>query len=410
MIHKPNICKYVNSELNATMSRWAACANRHLTVLEHQLSSWIPQQAKDRFPMLAIGRPRITLGCLATKIHPWIDTSNGHRVFIKRDDQTGSVLGGNKIRKLEFIFADVLHHECDTVITCGGLQSNHCRTVAAVAAQLGLRCLLILRSDLTALDEVRLKGNLLLDHLSGAKCYLVGPKEPYKTHLLPRMQALATRLREEQYCKPYIIPVGGSDIVGLFGYLAAFEEIILDCPTSVKNIFVACGSGGTIAGLALANYLAGSAFRIYGVTVCDNAAYFYDHVQQMINVLMQSSKIKAEDICNIIDGYKGLGYGLSTQEERDFIKEIASKTGIFLDPVYTGKACLGMMNELESGADIYEGDSLFIHTGGIFGIFGETSFERLPDNFNERNQNIEDLYGISLWKDPKEQFHLFPKK
>ncbi|OQV22377.1 putative D-cysteine desulfhydrase 1, mitochondrial [Hypsibius exemplaris] len=346
---------------------WQSSVRRSLVLTEFPVPEWLPVSLRDRFPST-----RLKLSCSPTAIHPWLKLGNGTEVFIKRDDQTGSSLSGNKVRKLEFIMADVLKRGCDAVITCGSLQSNHCRAVAAIAAQLGIECHLLLRTDSATCDS-KPSGNYLLSGLTGAHLYLVGLREQYATSLLPRSQKLAEILRRDRGRKAYIIPVGGSDAVGVFGYFSAFDEILKDCPASVKNIFVACGSGGTVAGLAIANHLSGNKFRIYGIPVCDSGAYFYDHIQKMVNDLGLAG-VKAEEICQMIDGYKGAGYGISTEQERDFIRRITAETGIFLDPVYSGKAARGMMEELDGGSKIYKGDSLFIHTGGIFGIFGEPGF------------------------------------
>ena len=169
---------------------------------------------------------RVLLGAARrgpTPIQPWalpgVDHSR-YSVGIKRDDLTGTMTSGNKIRKLEYLFAEAIQQGCDTVITCGGVQSNHCRATAAAARELGLDCHLLLRSDCSDeadLASIAQNGNLLLDLLLGATCHVV-PKVPYLTGLLPRMERLVAEL-ETLGQSSYIIPVGGSNLTGLWGYI-----------------------------------------------------------------------------------------------------------------------------------------------------------------------------------------------
>ncbi|ELT93489.1 hypothetical protein CAPTEDRAFT_123695 [Capitella teleta] len=314
---------------------------------------------------------RIQLGHLNTPVHSWKlpGLPRDVQLAIKRDDMTGSTLGGNKIRKLEFLFADALQKGCRHVITCGGLQSNHCRAVAVACAQLGLKCHLVLRSGLKDVKDAGCEGNVFLDKMMGASLYYVPTKAEYTTELLPRMQTLADKIRDDSGEDSYLMEVGGSSDVGFYGYVEAFHELeqqgVLD---SFDDIVFACGSGGTAEGLAVANHLTGSKLRVHGVAVCDDAIYFHNHCNTLL-AQVGLTDIRSEDILNIIEGAKGLGYGLSQQPELDFVSEIAMSTGIVLDPVYTGKAVLGFLNQLKANSSVFKGKRiLYIHTGSNEGI------------------------------------------
>ncbi|KAL4227590.1 hypothetical protein ACF0H5_013033 [Mactra antiquata] len=330
-----------------------------------------PEWAKE---LQNIPSSKIQLANGNTPIYRW--NLNGlpseFAVSIKRDDMTGSTLSGNKVRKLEFLMAKAISSDCKHVITCGGIQSNHCRAVAVCSRQLGLQPHLVLRTDISNVDEVGCKGNLLLDRLCGAKIYLTARKSPYLTELKPRMEALAKHILETTGEQSYLIPVGGSDTVGLFGYISVFEELLSQgLHEQFDDIVFACGSGGTAGGLAIANYLTGNKLRIHGIAVSDDANYFHHHCNEMIKSV--GLNVKSQDILDIIDGHKGQGYGISTQDELDFIINVSTSTGILLDPVYTGKAVKGMVYELNNNPDMFKGNRiLYLHTGGIYGLYDGT--------------------------------------
>ena len=305
-----------------------------------------------------------------TPIEPWLipGLADDFVLHIKRDDLTGCTLSGNKVRKLEFILAEALAGGYDSVITCGGIQSNHCRATAVAAAQLGLSSHLVLRSDREAIDEKDRAGNLLIGSIVGAAIALA-PKGPYLTTLKPRMDRIAAEHEASTGGKMFHIPVGGSTPLGAWGYIDAFAELLGQGLTDrFDDIVLACGSGGTVCGLAVANYLCGSPVRVHGITVCDNADYFYAHIDETLAALGLSSETSARDIVSIVDGHKGVGYALSTPEELQFIRDVAQGTGILLDPVYTGKAAFGLGKELTARPQQFKGRRiLFVHTGGAFG-------------------------------------------
>lgn len=178
------------------------------------------------------------------------------QVYIKRDDLTGSSLSGNKVRKLEFIFGHILQNGYKNVITCGGLQSNHCRATAVIAAQLGVKSHLLLRYDSNEIESSN--GNLFLARMCDANIYLVPKRAKFETELKCRQESLAEEIFKQTTQKSYAMPVGGSDSLGLFGYLNAWQELLEQgVQEKFDDVVVVCGSGGTIAGLAIGNFLTG---------------------------------------------------------------------------------------------------------------------------------------------------------
>jgi len=292
----------------------------------------------------------------------------GHRLWVKRDDLTGCTLSGNKVRKLEFITAYAQDHGYDTLITCGGLQSNHCRATAFAGAQLGLKVHLLLRGT----EPAQREGNLLLDHLAGAavNCY---PKRQYVAELdelFQQWQQHYSRLGS----KALIVPTGGSDGIGAWGYIAACEELADDFAArdiAQAHLVTASGSGGTQAGLTLGVALHGLPATVWGVNVCDDERYFLDKIAADAADWAQrypGASAPALDI-RVLDGYVGQGYGLAGEDVFALIAELASLEGLVLDPVYTGKAFSGMLAEIAAGRFQGVRDIVFIHTGGIFGLF-----------------------------------------
>lgn len=319
---------------------------------------------------------RLNLAMRPTPIEPW-DLRSAFpsipadaTIHIKRDDQTGGPTSGNKIRKLEFLLADALCKKATTIITAGGVQSNHARATVAAARRLGLKAHVFLRTkNPDRPEELGADGNVLFHKVLGVEMHLVRPV-PYLTGLLPRMEALAERLRQEGE-EPYLIGIGGSDRIGLWGYVECFKELVMDGVTDFTDVVVPIGSGGTASGLAIGNYLTEGLVKVHAVTVCDNSEYFYGHLDEMLKAVGLDGETCARDILNIIEA-KGRGYAVSTDKELEFGMRVAMETGVLLDPVYTLKGVYGMVNELEKGPDgVFGRDAkiLFVHTGGIFGLF-----------------------------------------
>ena len=293
----------------------------------------------------------------------------GPRIWIKRDDLTGSVLTGNKIRKLEFTVAQAQRDGCNAIVTCGGVQSNHCRATALLCAQLGLKCRLILRGE----AQPPYDGNLLLDYLAGAEVSVFRPAI-YQQNLDDLLGDAAAQLRGEGMA-PFVIPTGASDGIGVWGYIAACEELRADFALNKidpRYIVCATGSGGTQAGLTAGAALHALNAEVYGVAVCDDEAYFQNKVRSDLRDWQQRYAV-ALDIeslpIHVIDGYVGPGYAKATPAIFATIKRVASVEGIVFDPVYTGKAFHAMLIEIEKGRFRDCDDIVFIHTGGVFGLF-----------------------------------------
>lgn len=311
----------------------------------------------------------ISLANLPTKIEKLEGLSKefGVEIYVKRDDQTGTEVSGNKIRKLEFAVQEALDKGCDYLITCGGIQSNHARATAAVAAKLGIGSYLVLRGN----ADAELEGNYFFDKMLGARIKFVTPEE-YKNSRMEIMAEIKNELAKEGH-NAYIIPEGASNGIGSLGYCKAMEEILSqekELGIKFDAIVVTVGSGGTYAGLYYTNHLKNNDTVVYGINICDDADHFRSVI---IGLLKEISKYTGEEISvnkdniDIIDGYPGKGYALSREEEIDFIHKFAKQEGIILDPVYTGKAMYGLVEEIKKGTFDKHHNILFIHTGGIFG-------------------------------------------
>lgn len=317
---------------------------------------------------------KLTIANLPTKIEKLerLSTEWGTNLYIKRDDHTGSEISGNKVRKLEYIAKDAQDNGYNLLITCGGIQSNHCRATVAVATKLGMKSAVLLRIS----EEPPVKGNYFLDKLMGADVKFC-TRPQYSNSRGEIMEAMAQEYRAQGY-KPYVIPEGASNELGTLGYYNCMNEIVeQEAELGVKfdTVVVATGSGGTAAGLHLANELHRYGKRVVSMAVCDDIAYFTEIIDRISNGALEylpehkGATLKRENI-EVIDKYVGLGYAISRPEELEFIKHVARTEAIILDPVYTGKAMYGVYNELkEGGALVGSKNILFIHTGGMFGLF-----------------------------------------
>lgn len=296
----------------------------------------------------------------------------GPRLWVKRDDLTGAATSGNKVRKLEFLLAEAKAQGCDTVITSGGVQSNHCRAVAVLGAQLGFKVHLLLRSDI----QPQPVGNLFLDKLVGATISHYSPSE------FRDLDGLFHQWQDyyqNQDRKVYSIPTGGSNGTGAWGYIAAAEELAQDFAAAAIDPYAvvhATGSGGTQAGLLLGFHLHQIDCRVVSYAVCDDQAYFADKVaddlQQWQYKYAPDSDLSS--LCpDTIDRYAGPAYGVASAEVFDTIEQVASLEGLILDPVYTGKAFHGLVEDIRKGvyAEQQDRDIVFLHTGGLFGLFAQ---------------------------------------
>ncbi|KAL4012815.1 hypothetical protein IC575_029929 [Cucumis melo] len=315
-----------------------------------------------------------SLARLPTPIHKWNlpNLPNNTEVWLKRDDLSGMQLSGNKVRKLEFLIADALQQGADCIITIGGIQSNHCRATAVAAKYFNLDTYLILRTSKVLVNEdPGLTGNLLVERLVGAHVELISKEEYAKIGSVALTDFLKSKLVAEGR-KPYVIPVGGSNSLGTWGYIEAIRELEQQLDSGngkikFDDIVVACGSGGTVAGLSLGSWLSTLKTKIRAFSVCDDPDYFYEFVQGLLDGL--HAGVDSRDIVEIQNA-KGLGYAINTPDELNFVKEVAESTGVVLDPVYSGKAAYGMMKDMAENPKKWEGRKiLFIHTGGLLGLY-----------------------------------------
>jgi D-cysteine desulfhydrase len=309
---------------------------------------------------------RVQLAHLPTPLHPLPRLSRklgGPQLWIKRDDLTGLAGGGNKTRKLEFLIAEALNRGCDTVLTAGGAQSNHCRQTAAACAQVGLACHLVLGGEPPVLSL----GNLLLDQLLGATVHWVE-----KTRRNSRLEELADELRARTR-KPYVIPIGGSNPLGCIGYACAMAELLEQAKSlglTIDRIVFATSSGGTQAGLVLGGRLCGFRGRITAISIDqppDDAEHiFLADVAQIATDAAErigrNVQFSADD-CETEYGYLGGGYGVVNPLERDAIHELAHLEGILTGPVYTGRAFGALLDMIGRGAIAADETVVFWHTG-----------------------------------------------
>jgi D-cysteine desulfhydrase len=317
---------------------------------------------------------RISQARLPTPVEPLHRVSHelGLQFLVKRDDLTGAALSGNKIRKLEFLLAEAIDRGADTVITCGGEQSNHCRATAIAATQLGLRSVLLLRTE-DPTSPPTIEANILLDRLAGAEIRWVS-RDEYRRRA--ELFVETSMHLESQGRRAYVIPEGGSNQLGAWGYIRCVDELADALPFGPATLVYAAGSGGTGAGLLLGTKLLKLPWRVVGINVCDDRDYFVRVIGEIVEQAILRWKLnigfdRAE--IEIVDGYVGAGYAKSRPEELATLRDLARSEGIILDPVYTGKAYYGLATELRRNRNIFGERIVFIHTGGIFGLFPKTA-------------------------------------
>lgn len=293
---------------------------------------------------------------------------NGPKIFMKRDDNTGLALGGNKTRKLEYIMGDALAKGADTVITAGAIQSNHCRQTAGAAASLGLECHLVLGGA----QPKQPQGNLLLDKIYGCHIHWAGDNR--KGEDIP---ALVEQLKAEGK-KPYVIPYGGSNELGAVAFIEAYQELESQrCKLDVSftHIIFASSSGATHAGLMLGNRIFATNCQIVGINIDKgemDQVPFDQHIVNLANSTAQlisaDCQFSAHDLI-LNSAYVGEGYGVIGELENEAIALTARLEGVLLDPVYTGRAMGGLIDMIRTG-QIKPSDSvLFWHTGGAPALF-----------------------------------------
>jgi len=300
----------------------------------------------------------------------------GPRIFLKRDDATGLALGGNKARKLELLMGEALELGVDTVITCGGPQSNHARMTAAAARKLGLHPVLVLDGD----DPGKREGNLLLDHLLGAEIIFSGHRS--SGDLLDEVKDMVIA----RGGKPYVIPLGGSNAFGALAYIECMEEIVGQCKSLgvlPKALYVASGSVGTLAGLIMGKVIFGAGLTIKGKAVSPGAEAKAQRTVQLMTEalsllrsrvpsvgadlarLLNMSVESLSELVDIDDRQVGEGYAIPTEAGLEAIRLLARTEGVLTDPVYTGKALAGLVKDARDGLYSRDDAVIFLHTGGV---------------------------------------------
>jgi D-cysteine desulfhydrase len=318
--------------------------------------------------------PKITLAQLPTPLHGLNNLAKRlnytGKIYIKRDDLTGLAVNGNKSRKLEYLIAEALKRDADTVITAGGLQSNHCIQTVAAAKKLNLDCHIVL-SGTEPKDK---NGNLFLDILCGATMHYVDRKDRDS-----RMHELAEELRKLGK-HPYVIPVGGSNALGTIGYTMAMPELVRQCELmniQCDRIVVASSSGGTLAGMVLGAKISGFKGKITGISIDRTETgpnAFPPELAELANkaaeLLELDIRLCAADFELEYD-YLGEGYAIVGDNERNAIRVLAQSEGLFVGPVYTGRALGAMIDKIQKGEWKNE-TILFWHTGDTAALFDYT--------------------------------------
>ncbi len=290
----------------------------------------------------------------------------GPSIYMKRDDLLGLAGGGNKTRKLEFLVAEALEQGADTLITCGAVQSNHCRLTLAAAVKEGLKCRLVLEERVPGSYRLEAGGNNFLFHLLGVEkiAVVAGGSD-----MMAAMQQVADEVAGEGR-KAYVIPGGGSTPLGATGYVACAQEIqdqTFDLGINIDRVVCASGSAGTHAGLVTGFYGNNSNIPLSGINVSRSK----DEQEQLVYELVKEtavhvgihSDIPAQAV-RCYDEYVGPGYSLPTAEMAEAVRMLAGLEGILMDPVYTGKAMAGLIDLVRKGIFKKEENILFVHTGG----------------------------------------------
>jgi L-cysteate sulfo-lyase len=316
---------------------------------------------------------RVAIAHLPTPLHQLPQSlvgSRGPRVLIKRDDCTGLALGGNKTRKLEFLLADALDQGCDSVLTLGAVQSNHVRQTVAAAAVFGLQAhALLLPMAAHSERAYSRSGNPFLTRLLGAVVHQGNGHEPADEQL----ERLRWQL-ESQGGRPYVIPMGGSNILGSMGYVAAAQEIVEQANAAdiaIDHIVHASSSGGTQAGLTAGFAYRDSTVQVHGVNVYrrDFEAMERD-IQKLSNAVSQAIGGPHHVPISLHHDALGASYGATTPAALDTISRTAREAGILLDPVYSGKAFGWLLDSIVHGRFTANQTVVFVHTGGAPALFG----------------------------------------
>lgn len=317
--------------------------------------------------------PRIRLAELPTPLEELPRLSQalgGPRILFKRDDFTGLGLGGNKVRKLEFLLADAKKKGAEVIVSGAGPQSNHLRLVAAACKKLGLDVVLVMHGSE---PEVR-QGNFLLDQILDAKIIFTGSSDRSEVDL--RINEVAEQLIKGGR-RAYAIPRGGASPIGSLGYVHFVSELqsqLDQLKIRANHLICAVGSCGTLAGIRAGVMLSPVSYELCGITVSRPKAECKARIEslgdQIVHLLGHEGVTTATGVgWEVHDGYIGPGYGIPDERTWDAIRLLARTEGIFLDPVYTGKAAAGMIDLIRRGQFKSSDTLIFLHTGGSPAIF-----------------------------------------
>lgn len=336
---------------------------------------------------------KIDTGFLDTPIHKLENLSKkyGVNIYIKRDDMTGFGMGGNKLRKLDYLLKDALNSKCTVLLTFGGAQTNHGRLTAAVAARFGLKCGIIMDGSAPR----KATGNLILDKMMGADLFFMNdsdfkeePREIYSEkykQLVDKTTKEVVRLYEEKGEKVYLIPVGGSSPIGAAGYVMAAKEIkdqLGEMNVKMDYVFTGFGSTGTFGGLYLGAKYFNAGFTTVGISVSHKSDL---EIQEKVDYIEETNKflelgldVKLDDMW-IEEGYVGISYNIPDSETRKYVYMMAREEAIILDPCYTGKTFRGMIEMIEQGKIPKNSNVMLLHTGGAPGLFSQAHSEAMQE-------------------------------
>lgn len=302
----------------------------------------------------------------ATPLNKLTNLSNylGRDIYIKRDDMTPLAMGGNKLRKLEYLMADAIQKKAKVIITAGAIQSNHVRQTAAVAAMYGLQCIALLENSRNNNPQFLKNGNKLLTDLFNAKYY-------FCNELTDPNAQMALLIKERQLKDAYIIPVGGSNALGSLGYVKCALEIAQQKPENVNfgAVIVASGSAGTHAGLAMGLHAVLPQTPVIGVTVSRMREEQQPVVEKLQHEIGQLLNLFSVPNVQLWDEYFLPSYGVANNKGQQAIEMLAQKEGILLDPVYTAKAMAGLIDNILKDKIKGHQPLLFLHTGGAPALF-----------------------------------------
>jgi len=344
-----------------------------------------PEWVVSRRNLSFVPTHKANLAHFPTPIQRWSFRARDkdYNLYIKRDDLSEMSASGNKVRKLEFIMPEVERGAHDWVVTVGGTQSNHCRAVAAICARSGIKCAVVLRKDFYFNEDRPNDGNMFFHTIYGSHVFYVTKEEYARKGQHQLLKETSEKLISDYGASnPYLLPVGGSILPGVYGYIECIRELEVQLDELAKSghnideIIFSCGSGGTASGLAIGKYLSTSPLikrvKLTAYLACDSPEYFHEHVNEMLAAIGLGSEVTSEELIEFVQA-KGAGYAINTEQELSVIKDIARSSGIILDASYTGKALSKFTEDTEGeeGKERREdGHILFLHTGGMFSLFG----------------------------------------